>query len=114
MDIAYLADRVLCGAGKKQKYGTQVTLKEGEFTPKPIEDEEHVDERRKELGLEPLADYLKMIARVYGISKNSESIRCFVRSSTSTWRNLPRPTCKVTGRRLIPFFSIFLNSSFEK
>ena len=25
----------------------------------PIEDEEHVDERRAEVGLEPLAEYLK-------------------------------------------------------
>ena len=55
-DIAYLADRVLVGAGKPQKYGTQ--LGPG-FKPLPIEDEEHVDARRAKLGLPPLAEYVK-------------------------------------------------------
>ena len=36
--------------------------RQGFFTlvPQPIEDEANVDERRKELGMPPLADYLKM------------------------------------------------------
>jgi hypothetical protein len=69
VDIAYLTDRVLSGTGKKQKYGTQVTLKDGKFIPQPIEDAEHVDERRKAIGLEPLADYLKMVEKVYSGAK---------------------------------------------
>lgn len=73
IDIAYLTDRLLCGTGKKQKYGTQGMLKDGRIIPQPIEDEEHVDERRKELGLEPLADYLKVMEKAYGISKDSEA-----------------------------------------
>ena len=68
VDIAYLTDRILCGTGKKQKYGSQVVMKDGKFIPQPIEDEEHVDDRRKAIGLEPLSDYLKTIAKVYGAS----------------------------------------------
>lgn len=68
-NIAYLEDRVLRGTGKKQKYGTQLELTGGKFVPQPIEDEEHVDERRKAVGLEPLAEYLKMNERLAGLAK---------------------------------------------
>ena len=60
-DYAYLTDRVLVGEGKKQLYGTQLMPKDGKLVPQPIEDEANVDARRKELGLPPLADYLKMV-----------------------------------------------------
>jgi hypothetical protein len=64
-DIAYLTDRVLVGQGKKQKYGTQAQFKDGKAVPLPIEDESGVDKRRKEAGLEPLAQYLKQMEKVY-------------------------------------------------
>ena len=64
-NIAYLQDRVLVGEGKKQKYGTQTTEVDGAFRPSPIEDEEHVDERRKTLGMLPLAEYLKQVEAMY-------------------------------------------------
>jgi hypothetical protein len=73
IDIAYLTDRILCLTGKKQKYGTQGMFKDGKIIPQPIEDEEHVDERRKELGFEPLADYLKMMEKAYGLAQTSET-----------------------------------------
>ena len=59
--LAMLEDRVLMGRGKKQRYGTQLHTSHG-TTPLevwPIEDEANVDARRKAVGLEPLADYLK-------------------------------------------------------
>lgn len=60
-NIAYLKDRVLMYSGKKQIYGTQ--LKQNEITKKlelyEVEDKEHLDERRKKIGLEPIAEYLK-------------------------------------------------------
>ncbi len=60
-NIAYLKDRVLMYSGKKQIYGTQ--LKQNEITKKmelyEVEDKEHLDERRKSIGLEPIAKYLK-------------------------------------------------------
>lgn len=58
-DFAYLTDRVLVAEKKKQLYGTQLTQHGDTLVPQPIEDEEHVDERRKEIGLQPLAEYLK-------------------------------------------------------
>lgn len=64
-NVAYLQDRVLVGEGKPQKYGTQTTEVDGKFVPSPIEDEEHVDERRKKLGMMPLKEYLKQIEETY-------------------------------------------------
>jgi len=58
-DFAYLTDRVLIADKKKQLYGTQLTQDGDKLVPQPIEDEEHVDERRKEIGLQPLAEYLE-------------------------------------------------------
>ena len=58
-DFAYLTDRVLLAEGKKQVYGTQFTMKNGKCDPRPLEDEANVDQRRKEVGLPPLAEYLK-------------------------------------------------------
>jgi hypothetical protein len=58
--LAYLTDRVLINEGKKQLYGTMITVKEdGTFTPNPIEDEANVDKRRAALGLQPLAEYIR-------------------------------------------------------
>lgn len=59
--LAMLTDRVLVHEGKKQLYGTQLTMVDGKFQPSPIEDEENVDARRKEMGLPSLADYIRMV-----------------------------------------------------
>jgi hypothetical protein len=57
--LALLEDRVLLREGGKQVYGSQVRRNSNdEWEPLPIEDEEHVDERRARVGLRPLADYL--------------------------------------------------------
>lgn len=56
---AYLLDRVLMRRGDPQVYGTQVVSKDGSVQPHPIKDPDHVDDRRAELGLEPLAEYLQ-------------------------------------------------------
>lgn len=61
-DVAMLEDRVLVRRGKKQVYGTQVRSGAdtgGKLVLEPIEDEEHVDERRASVGLMPLKEYLK-------------------------------------------------------
>jgi hypothetical protein len=58
-DVAYLTDRVLLAEGKKQVYGTQFTLVDGKCKPRPLEDEANVDERRKKVGLPPLAQHFK-------------------------------------------------------
>ncbi len=59
--LALLEDRVLMKRGEKQIYGSQINCDE---TGKncnvwPIADEKNVDKRRAEVGLEPLAEYLK-------------------------------------------------------
>ncbi len=66
-DIALLTDRVLLAEGKKQVYGTQFTLENGKCKPRPLEDEANVDKRRKEVGLPPLAEYLKEAESFYGV-----------------------------------------------
>jgi hypothetical protein len=58
-ELAYLTDRVRVGEGQKQVYGTQLNTVDGKLVPAPIEDEANVDRRRKEVGLPPLAEYLK-------------------------------------------------------
>jgi hypothetical protein len=65
-DIAYLTDRVLLAEGKPQRFGTQF-LKDatGKWVPKPLEDPDHVDHRRKAVGLESLADYARHMSETY-------------------------------------------------
>lgn len=69
-NIAYLTDRVLVGRGKKQKYGTQAMFKDGKAVAQPIDDAEHVDERRMAIGLQPLAEYLKMVEKMYSTPRD--------------------------------------------
>jgi hypothetical protein len=57
MDVAYLTDRVYLAEGKPQVYGTQFWTVDGELSPRPIEDEANVDQRRAKVGLEPIAVY---------------------------------------------------------
>lgn len=65
VDLAYLTDRVLVGEGKKQRYGTQLLTKDGKLTPQPVEDEAKLDERRKALGLQPMAEYIRSAEDMY-------------------------------------------------
>ena len=64
-DLAYLTDRVLVGEQKKQLYGTQCTMVKGEVVFQPIEDEAEVDKRRAEIGLSPLAEYKRLVEKMY-------------------------------------------------
>jgi len=61
-DIAYLHDRICVNEGRPQFFGTQFyTNEHGAYGPRPVEELESVDNRRKAIGLEPLADYKKML-----------------------------------------------------
>jgi hypothetical protein len=54
---AMLLDRIRAFEGKPQVYGTSFDWDDaGQMSPLPIEDADHVDERRAGVGLEPLAD----------------------------------------------------------
>ena len=72
--VAMLTDRVLLHEGKKQLYGTQfIRNAAGEWVPQPIEDELHVDARRKSLGLPPLAEYAKELRQFYRTSPKKQT-----------------------------------------
>jgi hypothetical protein len=52
-----LEDRIRVAEGRPQRYGTQFDWDaSGEMSPMPVEEAEHVDERRRAVGLGPLAD----------------------------------------------------------
>jgi hypothetical protein len=64
-NYAYLYDRVMLKLNGKQRYATQVTCTDGKRVPQPLEEPGRVGLLREEVGLEPVADYLKgMDARV--------------------------------------------------
>lgn len=62
-ELAMFEDRVLVSDGKPQLYGTQFW-----GTPlklRPVVDEAHLDQRRREVGLPPMAEYLDMMRQMY-------------------------------------------------
>jgi hypothetical protein len=65
-DYASEYDRSQSDQGKPQMYGENfVCGPDGKLVPAPIADGEHVDQRRAEVGLEPLSTHMKMIRHVY-------------------------------------------------
>jgi hypothetical protein len=66
-DLAMLEDRVRVHEGKPQRYGGNFDLKT--MQPTPIEDPEHVDERRAQMHLMPLADYRCVMQIIYKATK---------------------------------------------
>ena len=54
-----MGDRLLVEVGKEQLYGTQWKFQKGKKVPHPIKNPENVDQRRAEIGLGPLQNYLK-------------------------------------------------------
>jgi hypothetical protein len=58
---AILYDRLQLNLGRKQRFGTQVGMdSEGHPMVLPLEDASKVEQFRKEIGLPPLAEYLKL------------------------------------------------------
>ncbi|WP_432712887.1 DUF6624 domain-containing protein [Pedobacter sp.] len=75
--LALLTDRIAIRNGKKQVYGSQVSQNHDTQTYEisPLEDPDHVDERRAKVGLGPLSTYLsqwniKWDAEVYKKASN--------------------------------------------
>jgi len=57
LEVAMLEDRIRVSEGRPQRYGTQFDWDQnGEMSPLAVEEVEHVDERRRAVGLGPLAD----------------------------------------------------------
>jgi hypothetical protein len=55
--VAYLIDRVRVADGCPQLYGTQYHEPDGRLQPRPIEDPDHLDQRRAQMGLGRHAEY---------------------------------------------------------
>lgn len=66
---ALLTDRILVKEGKPQIYGTQARPTQEWLNREPvffdIEDQANVDQRRAEVGLQPLAEYAEMMRKLY-------------------------------------------------
>lgn len=60
-NVALTIDRVLVREGKKQLYGSQFKHTASGMVADPIEDPEHLDERRAQMGLGPFEEYRKLI-----------------------------------------------------
>jgi hypothetical protein len=61
--IGYLWDRVARADKRLQRYGTQGQCANGVWAPFDVEDPERLDERRKSLGMEPMAEHAKLASR---------------------------------------------------
>jgi hypothetical protein len=70
-EVALLEDKIMLDESGKQRYGSQVKYNSTSNTYElyPIEDEATVDERREELGLSPLEDYLRQWGIQYSPKK---------------------------------------------
>jgi hypothetical protein len=73
-DLALLEDRVAIGEGRKQIYGSQIEMDmDGSFLA-PLEDPDHVDERRETAGLEPLAEYLQNFHLAWNVEEYKKQL----------------------------------------
>ena len=70
---ALSVDRVRLADRRPQLYGSQLDTEGGRCEPKAIEDPAHADERRKQVGVEPLAEYATQLCEVYLRSKTLKS-----------------------------------------
>ncbi len=68
-NVALLEDRVMLKEVGFQVYGTQFEQKDGKHIPRPIIDPEHVDERRKAMGLGTLEEGIQQMYEKYGKPK---------------------------------------------
>ncbi len=72
---AILTDRVALREGKKQRYGSQLHGNpSGPPWVSPIEDPDHVDERRAAIGLEPMKDYLANWNIIWDLGKYKKEL----------------------------------------
>jgi len=68
-DYAYLLDRVKVNTGQAQIYGTQMTINSDKtsFEPKTVIDPDKLNERRKQVGLNTIEEYIQIMnERYYG------------------------------------------------
>jgi hypothetical protein len=72
--LAMLHDRVLIRKGRSQIYGSQHEVDEnGKMYPLPTSDPERVDQRRADVGLEPLAERTRFLEADYDRIKRNQA-----------------------------------------
>ncbi|MVN90831.1 hypothetical protein GO816_06810 [Mucilaginibacter sp. HME9299] len=70
-NLALLEDRLAIRQGKKQIYGSQISIdKTGKATIDAIDDEPNVNKRRAAVGLQPLENYVKQWEIEYHLPAN--------------------------------------------
>ncbi len=62
--LAYTEDKICYLEGREQIFGTHFDWAGGELKPTPIEDEKFLDERRKGVGLPPMAEILPRVTHL--------------------------------------------------
>lgn len=79
-NLALMEDRVLLGKGKKQIYGSQIGMDNQTqlYYVSPLEDPDNVDKRRAEVGLEPLADYVKDWQIIWNVEQYKRDLPKFI------------------------------------
>lgn len=63
--LGLLTDRVRIAEGNPQLYGTQAQIRNGELHLSPITDSANVDQRRADVGLPPLSEYIAIMKEKY-------------------------------------------------
>ncbi len=63
--VAGLIDKILVAEDKPQRFGSQFRFANGRGEMLPVEDPEHLEERRAQYLLAPMAEYKKMLAEMY-------------------------------------------------
>ena len=66
-EVAYVTDTLRWAEGRPQLYGTKFERKGTVLVPCPIEAPDAVDQRRQNMGMEPLADYAEHLARRFPV-----------------------------------------------
>ena len=72
--LALLEDRVALKHGKMQTYGSQITGDANGMFLAPLTDPDNVDKRRAEVGLEPLAEYLKSFQMTWNVEEYKKQL----------------------------------------
>ena len=73
-DFAMLADDVLANEGKLQLYGTNFKFVGDKIAMLPTQDPARLDERRRKLGLPPIAEYMRFMAKLSGKQLDASSL----------------------------------------
>jgi hypothetical protein len=72
--LALMEDRLALSQGKMQIYGSQVLRDSTGTYVDPILDVDHVDERRAQVGLPPMAEYLKYFSLSWSVEQYKKDL----------------------------------------